>query len=133
MTIYTELTGLYPSFRTDPVTHERVAVNGGLPQLVNLTAHLALWRDRVLQLVPDLVEGPVVGLDWEAWEPWWEGNNARPMGEPGQEIFQNKSIELVRQQHPAWPHEKVLSEAKRQFNVAAREFWTQTFAVGIRI
>ena len=42
VTIYTELTGLYPSFRTDPVTHERVAINGGLPQLVNLTAHLEL-------------------------------------------------------------------------------------------
>ena len=63
----------------------------------------------------------------------WEGNNPRPMGEPGQAIVQNESIALVQKQHPDWPPDKVLTEAKRQWTAGAKNFWYQTIATAKKL
>ena len=127
VTIYTEQTGLYPQYKFNATTKEYIPLNGGIPQNANLTAHLAQWREEVLAMIPDAEAAPVVGLDWESWEPWFDGNSARPMAEPGQDIFQNASIALVKAAHPTWTDAQILAKAKAEFNHAAEEFWTATF------
>jgi hypothetical protein len=51
----------------------------------------------------------------------------------GRDIYQNKSIELVKQAHPSWTSAQVLAEAKAQFNAGAQEFWTATFQLAKKL
>eukprot|EP01050_Picozoa_sp_SAG11_P010478 SAG11_NODE_1050_length_6025_cov_5.835974_2_plen_795_part_00 len=70
-------TGLYPVFACQgpPYSEETCkAVNGGSPQLGNLTAHLAQWHADIVRLFPDPASTAVVALDWEMWWPLWENN-----------------------------------------------------------
>jgi hypothetical protein len=133
VTVYKEQTGLYPRYNFNKVTREYEPVYGGIPQMANMTAHLALWAEQVVSILPNTDVSPVVGLDWESWEPWWDGNNARPMASPGQDIFQNKSIDRVRVAHPLWTDKQVLAQAKKEFNDAAQGFWTRTFELAKRL
>ena len=68
-------TGLYPVYLCEngyPFSEDNCrAVNGGSPQLANLTAHLAQWRKDVVHLVPDPAQQTVINLDWEKWWPTW--------------------------------------------------------------
>ena len=123
----TEQTGLYPTFTQNATTKEWVAVNGGLPQVANMSAHLSQWSEEIEAMIPDPQSTAVVGLDWEDWQPYWDGNNRRAMAEPDQDIFQNESMKLVKAQHPTWNDAQVLAEAKKQFNLGAEMFWTETF------
>ena len=133
VTVYTEQTGLYPDFKQNATTKQFYPVNGGLPQLANMTAHLAAWQSEIEAMMPDKDAGPVVGLDWESWQPYWNGNNRRAMSEPDVDIFQNESIKLVRTQHPTWSDAQVLAEAKKQWNAGAELFWTETFELAKRL
>ena len=125
--------GLYPQYQQNATTHEWYPVNGGLPQLVNMTAHLAAWASDVQSLIPDPHSSPIVGLDMEAWRVAWSGNDPRPMAEPAQAVVQNESIALVRRQHPDWPAAQVLAEAKRQWAAGAKAFWSETFALAKKL
>ena len=125
--------GLYPQYQQNATTHEWYPVNGGLPQLVNMTAHLAAWASDVQSLIPDPDAAPIVGLDMEAWRVAWSGNDPRPMAEPAQAVVQNESIALVRRQHPDWPAAQVLAEAKRQWSAGAKAFWSETFALAKKL
>ena len=133
VTIYTEQTGLYPDFKQNATTKQYYPVNGGLPQLVNMTAHLAKWQFEIESMIPDENASPVVGLDWESWQPYWNGNNRRAMSEPDVDIFQNESIKLVRAQHATWSDGQVLAEAKKQWNAGAELFWTKTFELAKKL
>jgi hypothetical protein len=101
-------------------------------QLVNMSAHLEQWEIEIKAMIPDPAAAPVVGLDWEAWQPYWNGNN-REWSEPGQDISQNESIKLVKARHPSWSEAQVLVEAKRQFNAGAQELWTKTFELAQKL
>ena len=46
------------------------------------------------------------------------------------DIYQQKSEELVRQQHPQWPPELVKETAKQQLEQSARNFVEQTLWLG---
>ena len=92
-----------------------------------MTAHLAAWQSEIEAMLPDKDAGPVVGLDWESWQPYWNGNSRRAVSEPGVDVFQNESIKLVKAKHPTWGDAQVLSEARKEFNLGAQQFWTKTF------
>jgi hypothetical protein len=68
-------TGLYPSFYCSngaPFSESNCkAVNGGSPQLGNLTAHLAQWHADIIKNFADPKSTAVVALDWENWWPIW--------------------------------------------------------------
>ena len=50
------------------------AINGGLPQLVNMTAHLAALQHDIELLLPDPQWSGVANIDWEAWKPAFASN-----------------------------------------------------------
>lgn len=60
--------GMWPCYDTS--AHAAVAINGGLPQLGNLTAHLAKVRKDVATLLPDPNFDGYAVIDWEVWRPW---------------------------------------------------------------
>jgi hypothetical protein len=122
MSMYKEGTGAYPEYQSGK------PINGGLPQLVNLTKYVEGWRQNIIDGIPDTTWGPIVGLDWESWRPTWSENTNRPGGEPDQDVDQIQSIALVKRQHPDWTDPaKIEAEAKRQFNAGAKAFYTAAF------
>jgi hypothetical protein len=100
------MTGLVPYYLPDGT-----AVNGGLPQLMNMSAHLEQWRRDIERQFPDRGFSGVVSLDWEAWFPLWEVN----MADDRLWIYANKSRELVRTQRPG--------ATAAEVEVAAKEAW----------
>ena len=57
--------GLWPCYRANGS-----AVNGGLPQLANLSAHLAKVRADAAAALPDPAFSGYAVIDWEVWTPW---------------------------------------------------------------
>ena len=94
---------------------------GGLPQLTNLTAHLAQLRLDIERQLPDEDWSGVASIDWEAWKPIFDGNKYNEYW-----IFVNRSEELVRRQNPGLSPPQVTARAEADFNAAARSFWTQS-------
>jgi hypothetical protein len=69
-------TGLYPSYDCVryPFDEDNCApVNGGSPQLANLSAHLEAFKADVVRLMPDPAAATAINLDWEKWDPTWAG------------------------------------------------------------
>ncbi|NXJ92804.1 HYAL1 protein, partial [Corythaixoides concolor] len=116
---YSKELGLLPYY-----TSEGVPVNGGLPQNASLQAHLhqATWDIKVS--LPSPAYSGLAVIDWEMWRPLWIRNWA------SMDIYQQKSEELVRQQHPQWSPELVKEMAKQQFEQSARNFMEQTLQLG---
>jgi hypothetical protein len=138
-TLYAHDTGLYPEIlgtcgpegpNTDyncsvgPDGTPRTPVNGGIPQLLNLTAHLDKWAADIVRILPDPNWSGVANLDWEAWNPDWEVN-----GFAEYQIYQNRSIELVLSQHPSWTVDEATPVAKVQFETSAKALWLETLAL----
>jgi hyaluronoglucosaminidase len=87
------------------------ALNGGLPQLGNLTAHLAQVRLDVARLLPEQFDGFAV-IDWEVWKPWLDIGDTT--------IYFNKSLELARGN---------AANAIAAFNSSSLEFMVRTLEV----
>ena len=108
--------GLMPSYANSSATS---SVNGGLPQLVNMTLHIATLNRTFAALVdPD--ESRLMDFDFEAWHPAWYQNNGT--------LYQNESRALVRQAHPMFTPTQVEAEAKTQYEAAAKNLITTTIA-----
>ena len=111
--------GLLPSMGTDGSV-----VNGGIPQRANLTLHLETLRstfDRASSAhhsaaVP-LNDSRLIDLDFESWTPLWNYTS---------DLYKNASKDLVRQENPSWPEERVTLEASRQWETAAMTLLLQT-------
>ena len=116
---YSKELGLLPYY-----TSEGVPVNGGLPQNASLQAHLHQATRDIEVILPSPAYGGLAVIDWEKWRPLWIRNWA------SMDIYQQKSEELVRQQHPQWPPELVKETAKQQFEQSARNFMEQTLQLG---
>eukprot|EP00665_Eupelagonemidae_sp_cell47_P000655 gene655-438_t len=104
------------------------AVFGGLPQLTNLSAHLAKLQLDIEEILPDPSWSGVANIDWEAWKPTFAANRYNEYW-----IYINRSEALVLQQHPSWPSDRVAAEAERQFNSAAQQFWGETLRLCKRL
>ncbi|KAM4021423.1 hyaluronidase-1-like [Anomaloglossus baeobatrachus] len=118
---YISQLGLYPYYDNDGNT-----INGGTPQNASLTEHLKkAFEDLNSTIVSPEFKGVVV-VDWESWRPLWDRNWDK------KSIYQQRSEDLVRQQHPQWSDEKVKKEAKKQFEDAAVMFMEDTLNLGCK-
>ena len=106
------LTGHWPTLDAD-----LVPTNGGVPQQVNLTAFLSRLGAEITSHIPEPSWGGLGVFDFEEWVPVWEEND----GWAGKIVlgrYQNYSVQLVQAAHPDWPAERVLLEAKAEFEAA---------------
>ncbi|XP_053144102.1 hyaluronidase-1 [Hemicordylus capensis] len=116
---YSNRLGYYPHY-----TENGTAVYGGVPQNASLKDHL--WKAQQ-DINKTILEANFKGLavvDWESWRPLWV-RNWGPM-----EIYKNKSMDLVKKQHPDWPIDKVAKEAQLEFEQSSQMFMEQTLALG---
>eukprot|EP00047_Mylnosiga_fluctuans_P019845 m.86677 g.86677 ORF g.86677 m.86677 type:complete len:457 (-) comp8291_c0_seq1:44-1414(-) len=95
------------------VTAAGVVINGGLPQLGNLTPHFAKMRTDFARVLPDTNFSGYCLLDYEYWRADWDSTPV---------LYQNMSINLTRSQNPSWNNSAVLAGAIASFEAAARMF-----------
>ncbi|KAL8212295.1 UNVERIFIED_CONTAM: hypothetical protein K2H54_042442 [Gekko kuhli] len=116
---YSNRLGYYPYY-----TKNGTAVYGGVPQNASLEDHL--WKAQ-LDIKKTILETSFKGLaviDWESWRPLWVRNW------DSMEIYKNKSMDLVRGQHPDWPPDKVAKKAQMEFEQSSQAFMEQTLLLG---
>ena len=114
------MSGLVPSYLPDGT-----AKNGGLPQLMNMSAHLEQWRRDIERQFPDEDFIGVVSLDWEAWFPLWDVNIA----DARLWVYANTSRELVRTQRPGATPAQVEVTAKAARDAGVQRLYLQTLAL----
>ncbi|XP_035696340.1 hyaluronidase-1-like [Branchiostoma floridae] len=110
--------GLYPYYNNSR------PVRGGVPQVVNITAHLAKAAEDIVAIIPDPDFQGLAVIDWEKWKPVWHRNEI---------IYKNASRELVEKRHPDWPKEKIEAVSKEEFETAARTMFEETILLARKL
>lgn len=88
--------GYYPTIRS-----EEGWCNGGIPQLANVSAHMAqLWKDFAEEGLNSSFTGHIV-FDFEDWHPVW---NMTPL------LYRNASKNLTKLRHTSIAHDPFLVE-----------------------
>ncbi|XP_060912616.1 hyaluronidase-3 [Labrus mixtus] len=121
MTIfYRDRLGKYPYLSRDGRK-----VNGGTPQLGDLSAHLSLAVTQISRSLHPKFNGLAV-IDWEEWWPLWERNFGIKMK------YRRLSKLLVKQERPDLSERAKTSLAKLKFEESARRFMEETLQVAVR-
>ncbi|XP_076010069.1 hyaluronidase-3 isoform X2 [Genypterus blacodes] len=101
-------------------------VNGGIPQLGDLAAHLSLAETQISNLLLPNFTGSAV-VDWEEWRPLWNRNFGRKAE------YRRLSEWLVRRERPDLPDEETTAAARREFEESARRFMEETLRLAVRL
>lgn len=117
---YRDRLGKYPYLSKDNRT-----VNGGIPQLGDLSAHLSLAVTQMSSLLQPDFTGLAV-IDWEEWHPLWERNFGTKME------YRRLSKLLVRQERPDLSESAMTSLARQRFEEGARKFMEETLQLAVR-
>uniref|UniRef100_A0A1V1WBH0 Hyaluronidase n=1 Tax=Superstitionia donensis TaxID=311983 RepID=A0A1V1WBH0_9SCOR len=92
-------------------------MDGGIPQLGNLTSHLE-WAERhVEEIIPNPNFDGIAVIDWREWRPIYDYN---------WEVYQNVTKELVRKNNPSIREEEIESTARIQWEEAAKKWLLET-------
>jgi len=113
---YSTYLGLYPHFDDNGNP-----INGGIPQLGNISAHYEKCVNDVEAYMPNKDFNGLAVIDWESWRPLWAWNS----WDNGL-LYQNASIEKVQKEHPDWPLKNITEKAKSEFESAAKAYWLGT-------
>jgi hyaluronoglucosaminidase len=96
-------------------------VNGGVPQVADLVAHVRQLEHDVEISVPLTNFSGLLIVDWEAWRPLAQEND------DALSLYTEYSARLVRAQYPQWSNAtRIHAEAVLQFNAGARAFFSVT-------
>uniref|UniRef100_UPI00193A84AE hyaluronidase-2-like n=1 Tax=Styela clava TaxID=7725 RepID=UPI00193A84AE len=101
------------------------AVNGGLPQAANLKSILTDFEITVNKLIPDKDFQGLAILDWELWRALFSR-----MGDPLMKIYQQKSIESIKHEHPDWNEAQQLRWATLEYNLATERILKPILVLG---
>lgn len=92
-------------------------VNGGLPQLANITAHLEKATSDLLAAIPNPDFDGVGMIDWEEWHPHWDAIEGR---------YRTYSMDHVRSLHPDWDNATITAIARLEWTQGAKLFMEST-------
>ncbi len=96
-------------------------INGGVPQRANLTAHLELARQQLIDYVPNPNYDGILVIDYEMIRPVWELID---------EEYREYSRQLVLEQYPSMTAIQVEAIARQQYESAAMELMLATIRMG---
>ncbi|KAL4221646.1 Hyaluronidase [Mactra antiquata] len=114
---YRNRLGLYPW-----IDENGNFINNGLPQLAELDKHLERVKEDVNRFIPNKTFSGLAVIDWEEWRPIFERNKYNDK----QKIYVHQSMDIVRNKHPDWSDQRIESEARFEFENAAKEFMKST-------
>ncbi|KAJ6667674.1 hypothetical protein lerEdw1_015995 [Lerista edwardsae] len=115
---YYDQLGLYPYYLNTTVP--AMAVNGGCPQNASLTKHLDKMAKDISAAMPSDPFAGLAVIDWENWRPLWIRNWDK------KNVYRNMSLLLVRQRNPLVSDSQIETQAKFEFETAARVFMSET-------
>jgi hypothetical protein len=92
---------------------------GGVPQAVDMNAHLARLRIDIEKKVPDPNWAGYAIIDLEAWGPLWEHAN---------EEYRQLSTSIARRNHPQRPDAEITRIARANYELGARSLLEKTLA-----
>uniref|UniRef100_A0A1D0C0T3 Hyaluronidase n=1 Tax=Hadronyche infensa TaxID=153481 RepID=A0A1D0C0T3_HADIN len=112
---YESQLGLYPHLnQTD------YPVNGGIPQLGDLSAHLKKSRQDIDKIIPDVQFTGLGIIDWESWRAVWDFNWGTL------KKYQEESFRVARDQHPDWTNSSLLKSAQEEWETSAKNYMLKT-------
>uniref|UniRef100_A0A8R1U063 Hyaluronidase n=1 Tax=Onchocerca volvulus TaxID=6282 RepID=A0A8R1U063_ONCVO len=116
---YEEKFGLLPYYHnySDP----KSAVNGGIPQRANISAHLSVVRNNISKQIPDANFSGLAVIDYEKWRPLWDLHNYYKL-----KIYQNESIAHVKTRNNGISESNAKKIAMDEFNNASVNFLLET-------
>uniref|UniRef100_A0A7I4Z831 Hyaluronidase n=1 Tax=Haemonchus contortus TaxID=6289 RepID=A0A7I4Z831_HAECO len=121
---YEKKFGLCPYYENnDP----KRPVNGGIPQNASLADHLAAVSKQIKRVIPNKNFDGIAVLDLEEWRPLFEMNWGP------KKVYKKQSIAFVKARFPDLSRKEVDKQAEKEFNKAAREFFTQTLKLAIKL
>ena len=123
-------TGIKPCTWNQSLIWSNISVvsNGGVPQAGDIDVHRAGVQAIIEQLIPDPRFNGYGIFDWEDWRALYSEND------DGLSYNNHYSVLLVKRQHPTWTNEtRIALEAKRQYDAAARLFFTETLRTAKRL
>ncbi|KAI6219248.1 Hyaluronidase [Aphelenchoides besseyi] len=115
--------GLYPWCEKGPndVKNEcQVKVNGGVPQAVNMSAHLIKVREDVVRAIPDPDYANLAIIDYEAWRPLFDLNWSN------RRVYRRYSMQLIRERYPDLPNDSAEYLSRYLFDYHAKNFLIET-------
>lgn len=66
--------------------------------------------------IPNASFSGLAVIDWESWRPIFDRNGYNDV----MKVYIRESENIVRDAHPDWPEEKIETEARQEFEIAAR-------------
>ncbi|KAH7729822.1 Protein CHHY-1 [Aphelenchoides avenae] len=131
VTFYEDRLGLYPkTLRVRNSTTgkwQNQRVNGGVPQCVDLNAHLEKVEHDIVRAIPDPEFDGLAVIDYEAWRPLYRLNWFT------RRSYQEVSIEDARQRYPSMSEKSVRAIAEILFDQSAKEFFVKTIQLGRKL
>ncbi|CAL1539504.1 unnamed protein product [Lymnaea stagnalis] len=106
--------GIWPRFSGN------LSINGGIPQLANLTNHLNKAQTDIKTILPDRNFSGLAVIDFESWRPIFALNF------DSLSIYQRKSLELAKEKFPDYDKDALLKEATKEFEKAAKSIIRKT-------
>lgn len=102
-------------------------VNGGIPQLGNLSLHLELVKKDINSIIPDVDFVGLAVIDFRSWKPLYRQN----FDELG--VYQRQSLAHARKMHPSMNESQLEGVAAKEFDEAARSFLEGTLKLAQKL
>lgn len=102
-------------------------VNGGIPQLGNLSLHLEMVRKDIDSLIPDPNFKGLAVIDFHSWKPLYQQN----FGDL--EVYKTQSRAYTQKRHPNLNSTELEVQAKKEFDSAARAFLEGTLLLASKM
>jgi hyaluronoglucosaminidase len=99
-------------------------VNGGVPQNGDLNLHLTTIEETLPGWIPDSNWNGNAVLDFESWTTVWDLNVGS--GSWHSKVYQNYSIELMKNKYPSLNETEIYTKAKNAFEDAATNWFVAT-------
>uniref|UniRef100_A0A0N5B3B6 Hyaluronidase n=1 Tax=Strongyloides papillosus TaxID=174720 RepID=A0A0N5B3B6_STREA len=117
--LYENDVGLYPhlkNFSNGTIQY----INGGLPQLVNISEHLKKLGQSIKNIITDKHFNGLAIIDIEEWRPTYDSNWS------SKRVYQEESVRLVLKDKKFLNKTEAINLAKLQFDKAAFRFFYAT-------
>lgn len=119
ITLFTDI-GQFPQLDMSDPSDASKWINGGIPQLGNLTLHLEMVNKTITSTIPDPKFSGLAVLNFTAWKPLFQHNfnELHP--------YQVQSMAYVHRKHPDLNETEQREMAQKEFNKASRSFFKET-------